>query len=418
MTKVFLYMGKYLSCSVAIFLIVAGLMACSQTNAPLAGNQQNTHPIKIGVSLSLSGDFSDDGKALQQGYELWQDAVNQRGGLLGRQVQFDFLKDNSTQAQVTANYQKLISVNHDDLIAGPFSTTLTLAASVVAKRYNYAFVEGAGTGPAIFNQHFNNIFSVSLPATNALRSFVYFILAMPVDLRPKTVAYATSTDFFAEPQVDTARMLLEKGGVHTVLYDLYPAETTNYTPIITKIINAHPDVVILGTTGLSECLPYIKAFKEQHFNPSTILATSGPDLGGQFTGPLGGPQAAEGIFAPNDGWFPAVKSYQNDQFVKSYVAKYGGSPDDISSDTVQAYSAGQVLEQAIKKSNSLDNARLIQELHSDTFNTLQGVVKFDGDGRNTLAVAFLFQWQNGKLVVVFPSSSAQNNPEFPKHPWP
>jgi len=417
MTKVSLTMGKYLACCLALFLTVAGLVACTQTSSSLSQNQHNTNPIKIGASLSLSGDFSDDGKALREGYELWQDAVNQRGGLLGREVQFDFLSDNSTKEQVTANYQKLISVNHDDLVVGPFSTTLTLAASIVTKRYNYALVEGAGTGAAIFDQHFNDLFSVSLPSTSSLNSFVYYILALPTYLRPKTAAYATSDELFTQPQIDTARALLEKGGVHTILYDLYPAATTNYAPMVGKIIASHPDMVVLGTTSQADCIPYVKAFKQQHFNPSALIATSGPDQGSQFTGPLGGPQAAEGIFVPNDGWSPNVKSYQNDQFVKTYIAKYGGLPNDISSDTVQAYSAGQVLEQAVKKSNSLDNSKLIQELHSDTFNTLQGIVKFDEDGRNTVAIAFLFQWQAGQLIVVYPSDSAQKNPEFPKHPW-
>jgi branched-chain amino acid transport system substrate-binding protein len=161
----------------------------------------------------------------------------------------------------------------------------------------------------------------------------------------------------------------------------------------------------------------MKAFKQQHFNPSAIIATAGPDQGSQFTGPLGGAQNAEGIFVPNDGWFPGVKNYQNDDFVKSYIAKFGGTADDISSDTVQAYSVGQVLEEAVTKIQSIDNAKLINELHSDTFNTLQGPVKFASDGQNTVAVAYLFQWQNGKLVVVYPSNAAQENPEFPKHPW-
>ncbi len=400
-----------------LLLALVALVACSQQSGTTPSNGGSSNPIKIGASISLSGDFSADGKALQQGYQLWQDAVNKRGGLLGRQVQFDFVNDDSTKEQVTANYQKMISANHDDLIVGPYSTSLTIAASVVAKRYNYAFVEGAGVAPKVFEQKFNNIFSVSLSASSYLKSFVDFVLSLPQSQRPHTVAYVTSDDFFTQPQVDTAKALLEKGGVKTALYDVYPAETTDYNPIAQKVISSHPDVVILGTGGQSDCVAYIKAFKQQRFNPSAIIATAGPDQGSQFTGPLGGASAAEGIFVPNDGWFPEVKNYQNDQFVSDYIAKYGGSSNDISSDTVQAYSAGQVLEQAVTKIKSVDNAKLIQELHSDTFNTIQGAVKFSEDGQNSVAVAFLFQWLNGKLVVVYPNTSAQQTPQYPKRHW-
>ena len=110
---------------------------------------------------------------------------------------------------------------------------------------------------------------------------------------------------------------------------------------------------------------------------------------------------------PNGGWFPSTKNYQNAQFVSDYIAKYGGSANDIGADTVEAYSTMQVVEQAVTKINSVDNARLIQELRSDTFNTLQGAVRFAEDGENTVGVAFLFQWRDGQLIVVYPSGSAQ-----------
>jgi len=77
----------------------------------------------------------------------------------------------------------------------------------------------------------------------------------------------------------------------------------------------------------------------------------------------------------------------------------------------------QVLEQAVTKINSVDNAKLIQELHADTFNTLQGAVKFAGDGENAVGVAYLFQWRSGQLIVVYPNSSAQQTPQYPKRPW-
>ncbi len=409
------YPAKLLYVGLILLLGLVGLSACSQQSSQTL--PQNTNPIRIGTSISVSGDFASDGKPFQQGYQLWQDAVNKQGGLLGRQVQFDFLSDNSTPGQVIANYQKMISVNHDDLVVGPFSSTLTVAASAVAKHYNYALVEGSGAAPKVFSQKFNNLFSASLSVANYLTSFVDFILSLPQAQRPQTIAYASSDDFFTQPQIDTAKRLLEKGGVKTVLYDVYSAQTTNYNPIVQKIISSHPDVVILGTVNQSDCLPYMKAFKQQHFNPSAIIATGGPDQGNLFTDPLGGANAAEGIFVPNNGWFPTVNNYQNEQFVNSYIAKYGGSANDISADTVEAYSSMQVLEQAVTKIQSVDNAKLIQELHADTFNTLQGVVKFAEDGENTVSFAFLFQWRAGQLIVVYPSNAAQQNPEYPKRPW-
>ena len=67
---------------------------------------------------------------------------------------------------------------------------------------------------------------------------------------------------------------------------------------------------------------------------------------------------------------------------------------------------------------SLDNAKLIQTLHSGKFTSVQGDVQFDSTGQNTAANAYLFQWQNGNLIPVFPASVATAQPEFPKPNWP
>src|SRR5947209_20135577 len=102
-------------------LLVLSACGGSSGSSTTTSNQPKT-PIKIGISLSLSGDFSADGKAFQQGYQLWADNVNKNGGLLGRQVQLDILSDASSTTQVVTNYQKLINVDHVDLVLGPFSS--------------------------------------------------------------------------------------------------------------------------------------------------------------------------------------------------------------------------------------------------------------------------------------------------------
>lgn len=379
---------------------------------------QPTTPIKIGVSLSLTGDFSADGLAFQQGYRLWADTVNKNGGVLGRQVTLDIVSDASSTTQVVTNYQKLISVDHCDIVFGPFSSLLTKPASVVANRFGYAMIEGAGGGPSVFQQGLHNLFDVSAPVANLLVSFTQYLLSLPPGQRPATAAYATQNDPFTQPQVDTAKQLLEAGGVKTVSYQVYPSETTDYTPIAQKMIASNADVIVTGTL-LPDIKSYILAFKQQHYNPKAIIATAGPDQGKQFTDAIGGTSTAEGVFVPNGGWYPSINTFQNAKMVSDYLAKYGGTADGISSDVAEAFAVGQVFQQAATKVNSIDNAKLIAELHSgDTFQSVQGPVKFDSTGQNTLGTGYLFQWQKGSLVSVYPASQAAASPEYPKPNWP
>jgi branched-chain amino acid transport system substrate-binding protein len=417
----FTRLRKALFASITASLLLLFVVACggsSTASTNTTPTPANTTPIKIGTSLSFSGDFSADGLAFKQGYQLWANDVNKAGGLLGRKVQLDILNDNSSPDQVQTNYQTLINVNKDDLVFGPFSTLLTKPASVIANRYGYAMVEGAGGGPSVFTRGLNNVFDVSLPVANNLAAFANYIQTLPASQRPTSIAYATEDDPFTQPQVDTAKALFEKQGIKTASYQVYPAETTDYNPIADKIIASGAQVVVVGTL-LPDVSAFIQRFKQQHYNPQALIATAGPDQGDQFTKAIGGTKSAEAIMVPNGGWFAQATTPGNAQMVQEYLAQYGGTADGISSDVAEGYAVGQVIQQAVTKVGSLDNQKIIAELHSgDTFTTVQGPVKFDSTGQNTAATAYLFQWQNGSLVPVYPTNVASAKPEYPRPNWP
>ncbi len=237
--------------------IVAGTAGASDHATPRAAQ-----PITIGISLSLSGDFSADGQAFQRGYELWANDVNRAGGLLGRPVKLDIVSDASSPTQVVTNYQKLISIDHVSLLFGPFSTLLTVPASKIANRFGYALVEGAGGAPAVFANGLHNVFDVSLPVADNLVQFAKWIASMPASVRPKTAAYPTSNDPFTEPQLPPAEKILQAAGVKTVYSKVFPAEVTDYTPIADAVAASHAQVVVLGSVDVPTVSSFIQAFAQ------------------------------------------------------------------------------------------------------------------------------------------------------------
>jgi len=413
-------------------MILAGLSACTSGTSSGSTSFTDSTPITIGASFSNSGDFGDDGKAVEKGYQLWAQMVNNNGGILGRPVQLVILHDNSDPTHVADNYRTLIDTDHVDLVVGPFSTLLTKAAANVADGGNaahaiYAFVEGSGGGPSVFDAQHKNLFSVSLPAANNLITFADYILSLPQTLnsksyRPTTAAYATSDDPFTQPQLQIAETMMEQGGIKTVYSNAdspYSADDPQYVTkfipgVAEKIVKSHAQVVLLGTQ-FPDVQAYLNVFKKEHYNPQAIIATAGPDQGQDFVKAAGGVKYTEGMFVPN-GWYPQANNFQNAQMVQAYLAQYGGSANDINADVAEAYSVGQVLEQAITAIHSINNAALINELHSDVFNTVQGPAEFPSNlyGVNSQSLAYLFQWQNGSFIPVYPSSVAAQNPEFPK----
>ena len=400
-------------------LLAAGAMAglMGLVLAACGSTSSSTKPILIGASLSLSGDFSADGQAFQRGYELWASYVNSHGGIMGRQVKLDILSDASSPTQVVTNYQKLITLDHVDLVFGPFSTLLTVPASKIVNRYHFAFVEGAGGAPAAFASGLKNIFDVSLPVADYMVPFANWIKSLPASQRPKTAAYPTSNDPFTEPVIEKARQILEAAGVQTVYKQVFPAEVTDYTSIAGDVANTHADIVLLGSVDVPTVSAFIQAFAQQHYNPKALVAAAGPDQGSSFVSAVGASNTG-GVMVPS-GWSGLYHTASSKAMVARYIAKYGGTAAGVSADVAEGYSVGQVVEQAINATKSLSNAKIIKYLHSGvTLSSVQGAVQFDSKGENGKAAGFIFQWQGSNYSQVLPT----NDPTsvkilFPKPNW-
>jgi branched-chain amino acid transport system substrate-binding protein len=401
--------ARFLSVGITAAVATATLAACSSGGSPTpAGSSTppaSTKPIVIGTSLSLTGDFSVDGQAFLKGYRLWVSDVNAAGGLLGRKVKLIYLNDRSDPNQVVTNYTTLISTDHVDLTFGPFSSLLTTPASAVAARNGYAFIEGAGGAPSVFtapaNLQAHNIFDVSLPIEDEMVPFAQWVASLPAGQRPKTAAYPMADDPFADPPVQLTQKALEKAGIKTVYSKIFPAEVPDYAPAADNVAAKNPDVVVLGSTDVPTVGAFMKAFQQQHYTPKILIAAAGPDQGSAFTSAVGVGNAS-GIMVPN-AWYGGSPNPESQKMVAEYLKLYHGTASGINADVAEAYSVGQVAQQAVEANKSIDNAKIISYLHSDvTLQTVQGPVKFDSLGRNGSATTFIFQWQNGKYVSVLP----------------
>ncbi len=318
----------------------------------------STQPITVGISVSLSGDFSGDGLATKQGYETWAAFQNAHGGILGRQVKLTFLSDGSSPTQVITNYQKLITVNHVDFVMGPYSTLLTKPASAIANRYGYVMIEGIGGGPSVFSQGLHNVFDVSASAAYQLITFAKWLVATQ---QPEPIAYAAMTDPFLQPMLDGARSYLTAHGFSSVVYKLYPLETTDFTPIASAIAASKAPVVVLGTMP-PDGYAFIQDLIQDKFSPKVLIEASGPDQGSAFIKAVGATNTG-GIMVPNT-WYPGSTYYQNAAMVQLYLKMFGGTANNISADVAEAFSSGQVLTQAIDHIKSTSNSALESYLHS------------------------------------------------------
>ncbi|WP_433363313.1 amino acid ABC transporter substrate-binding protein [Actinoplanes sp. CA-142083] len=370
-------------------------------------------PMTIGISLPLTGDFSQPGTEARRGYEVWADQINKAGGLLGRQVQLKIVDDASNQDTVVSDYTKLITQDKVDLILGTFSSLLNYPASAVAEKNGMVFVEPAGGAPKMFERGFKYLFFAQ-PATAPHQAdvFVDWIKSLPADQQPKTAAYPTQDDPFAAPVIESMQKQLEAIGVKTVYSSTYPADTTNFQSIASQLAAKKPDLIAQGAV-FEDGVGLVRSLKQLQYSPKIMFQTSAPSNAGQYSTGVG-VENTEGVFYTVS-WHQDAKTPKNAEFVAGYKAKYQNA--DPAEDAADAYAAAEVLQAAVVAVGSTDQAKLRDWLHANQVTTILGPLRWEATGE-PIGKFLLGQWQSGKAQVVAPAEAATSQTVVnPKPDW-
>jgi len=396
--------------AILLVLLAAG---CSSGSSSGGGGGGSSEPIVIGASLPLTGDFSQPGTASQKGYTIWQDMVNAKGGLLGRQVRLKIVDDASDQNTIVSDYTRLISQDKVDLLLGSFSSLLNIPASAVAEKNRKVYVCPSCGSPKMFDRGFKNIFFAQ-PATAVHQAdlFAQWVTSLPAAQRPRTAAYPAQDDPFAAPVVDGIREKLEAAGIKTVYNKTYPPETTNFDAIASAVKNSKADLVAQGAV-FEDGVGLVRSFIKAGYNPKIFFQTSAPSNGDQYSKGVGSANT-EGVFYAVS-WSPESKYPLNSDFVQAYQKKYGGVPEE---DAADAFAAAQVLQKAVESVGSVDDqVKLSDWLHGNKVDTILGPLSWDDRGAPQQAF-ILAQWQGGDSKIVLPQDQANTSKIVnPKPNW-
>jgi branched-chain amino acid transport system substrate-binding protein len=382
-------------------LTVTAVAACgSAASSGSAAGQASSGPITIGMSLPMTGPVADVSKSGYQGYELWAAQVNADGGLLGRKVKLDMLDDGFDPNQTAADYTRLISQDHVNLLLGTFSSLLNAPASAIAARQGMLYVEPSGGAATLFTRGFSDLFFAQPGTTTSLPDqFVAWIASLPASQRPATAAYVTQDDPSASPAVAVFRTRLQALGVKTVYYQVYDPSTTNFDSIATAIAHDRPQMIIQGAVA-DDGAQFVRSLQKIDYNPQILFQTNAP-TDEAYPSAIGGAASANGVFTAQS-WSSTATYPGNQGFVQAYTKMFGAPPTE---DAANSYTAGQVLQAAVKAVGSLDQQALANWLHNHTVSTIVGPLKWDkaGDPEGSL---LLSQWQEGTLQIVAPASAA------------
>src|SRR5712692_6720643 len=110
--------------------------------------------IILGAPLGLTGSLTKESNLTQQGYSLWLEWINTRGGIVVNGVKhpvvIKYYDDTSNANQSAVLMQKLITEDKANFLLGPYGSAATATDAAIAEQNQIPMVEANGAAQAIF----------------------------------------------------------------------------------------------------------------------------------------------------------------------------------------------------------------------------------------------------------------------------
>ncbi|MGA9090532.1 MAG: amino acid ABC transporter substrate-binding protein [Bradyrhizobium sp.] len=370
-------------------------------------------PIKIGMSMALTGGLAGGGKASLLGIDIWRDDINARGGLLGRKVELVVYDDKSSASETPAIYSKLLDVDKVDLLFAPYATVPTAPIMPLVKQRgmvligNFSFQVNSKVG---YDMWFNN--APWGPADAWAAAF----LDLGQKAGGKSVALLTADQEFAQNLAKTAREVATKRNMPIVFDQAYPPNTVEFSGIIRALKAAKPDIVYVASYP-PDSAGILRAVNEIGIGDSVKIFGGGM-VGLQFGAVMENLGSLLNGVVNFNTWLPEPGMYFDG--TKAFFETYAKRAVEAKVDPLGyylapfGYASGQLIEQAVKAAGSLDQKAIAKYLRENVHNTIVGPIAFSADGERKETATLQAQFRGivdknmeqfrspGKQVILFP----------------
>ena len=362
-------------------------------------------PIRVGVTVSLSGEYAVSGKLELEGIRMWVHDINQRGALLGQRVELVYYDDKSEPATSATLYERLITQDKDDLLLGPYGSNITMAASTVAEQHNFPMVATGAASADIWARGYHNIFGVDAQAGHYMDLLIESVAAAGL----KTIAMVYGDSDFPRNVAAGVRVRAAAHDMQIVFERQYHPENADYAALVKAMKATHPDLVI-GGTYLDDSMALVRAAKAADFSPKAFAFTVGPALK-RFVDELGADaNGMLGIVA----WMRSAAMPMAMDFSYRYKERFGHNASYVAA---LGYGGAQVLEAAVRLAGSLDKDAIRTQLSQMKFRSILGNYQVDATGKQIAKYTYVMQVQNGWRLLVLPKSLQESKVEYPFKPW-
>src|SRR5438876_6315267 len=370
-------------------------------------------PIRIGMSMPQTGGLAAGGKASLLGIEIWRDDINAKGGLLGRKVELVVYDDKSSASETPALYAKLLDVDKVDLLFAPYATVPTAPIMPLVKQRGLLLM---GNFSFQVNSKIHHDMWFNNAPWGPADSWATGFLTLGQKAGGKTMALLSADQEFAQNLASTAREVAKKLNIPVVYDQAYPPSTAEFSSIVRALNAAKPDIVFVASYP-PDSAAILRAVNEIGVGDN-VKIFGGAMVGLQFAAVMESMGSLLNGVVNYNTWLPEPS--MNFDGTKEFFEKYTERAIEAKVDPLgfyiapYGYAMGQMIEQAVNATKSLDQRGLAKYLRENTHKTIVGRISYADDGEWKQSVTLEAQFrgikdknmeqfrQPGKQVILFP----------------
>jgi branched-chain amino acid transport system substrate-binding protein len=402
---------------------VAGMLTAILFFSLFIISAQAQETMKIGVILPLTGPTAVIGQEEKRGVDMAIEKINASGGALKKKVELIIEDNKGDPTVIVSAAEKLITRDKVVALTGGYSSVESLALLAAMKKYEPVTVWQGG-GAVKMDQMYGKerwFFMLHPRSPDYQRNITDFL--SEIQPRPKRIAIVYEDTSYGVDHSKVAKQYLTEKGFELVTFEPFKSGTLDFSPLLTKIKGAKPEIFYwIGYAGDSILLT--KQAKELGFTPKMLLDTVG----------VGFPEYRDSlkkdseyvcgieVWAPSTR-FPASAQYpqffpKTGDWVAEYQKRYNREPNYWS---IISYVSLITLTNAINKAGATDKEKLITALEATDTMTPMGHMKFFKNQFGAIHQSFhemvVFQWQKGEKVTLWPKKGAGGTLWYPLPDW-
>ncbi len=353
-------------------------------------------PIKIGAIFGVTGPAAYLGAPEERTARMVVDDINKNGGILGRQVQL-IVKDSGASSEKAISFAKQL-IEEDNVVAiiGPTTSGESMAIKDLCQKAGMPLISCA-SAETITVPVAKYVFKVP-PKDNYIAEWIYKTMNKMGISKIGVIAANTGFGNGGKAQLEK---YASKYGIAIVISEVYDANATDLTALLTKVNAAGVQAVVNWSIEPAQA---IVAKNMKQLNMSQQLFQSHGFANIKYVEAAG--EAAEGII------FPCAKLIIADQLPdsnpqKKLLMKYNADykamyKEDASTFGGHAYDALNILKAAIETAKSTDADKIVAAIEGlKNFSGTGGVFSFSPEDHNGLQMdgIVMVTVKSGKFVL-------------------